>query len=835
MKKNLIPFFLVLFTFTLILAAPTAASAFSVTVNQTEVPYSSATGYPYDAGGTPMIPVQQTMTYYGAICATDPHTGDTVLNLGVNEIRVFDNQAKIAVNGNLVATGAAAVKKNGVLYAPAKEIITGLGGYYAYNGAKLEIATQTQDHAVYMLEKKKKARDIWGTWATANDQKNAGNYRAAIPNYEISVPGMLAEKNDLGLALCYQRLAICYARTGSYDKAAASFQRSSYYWNICGDDQTALITHKCDKNIREEIRLFWKTEDGARSVATAHRVNYEPERGVVLGYTSDATNTYPSTSAKQAGMWLTYAQYTDDVGPGTAIDRKIQSVADDTVIELAIEPGKGWSSLSDETTKNWALYLHNCGKKVMVRFANEMNDSSNGWYTSNYDTYKNGYIRFAKVFRQYAPEIPLIWAPNFFPENVVDHYYPGDDYVDYVGISSYIFSRTLTAAEIQANYDILGTGKRLDRWSQQIDFLYNRYAYKKPILISEGAVSYVDKNAGAQIVNEAAYQIGDMYTYLPIRYANLKYAVYFNIDKENKKEQYRLSDHAELLNAYNGAIQSDSFLSDFRQTAPFSYVPLEGLTERDLLPDTKQTLCAYVKYGDDSAVRSVRYSVNGTAVGTAAAPPYEITCDLKPYAGQRINIKAEILDKNGKVLTSKVFRVTVEGFSDVPAKAYFCDAVQWAVDQKITEGTSKTTFSPKNDCTRGQVVTFLWRAAGSPEPVTAENPFSDIAPKNYYYKAVLWAAENEITKGTSATAFSPNKTCSRGEIVTFLWRAAGSPQDGSGTENPFSDVRADKFYYQSVLWAVNRGVTKGSTASTFDPEKTCTRAEVVTFIYRDRK
>ncbi|MBQ6677538.1 MAG: S-layer homology domain-containing protein, partial [Clostridia bacterium] len=144
---------------------------------------------------------------------------------------------------------------------------------------------------------------------------------------------------------------------------------------------------------------------------------------------------------------------------------------------------------------------------------------------------------------------------------------------------------------------------------------------------------------------------------------------------------------------------------------------------------------------------------------------------------------------------------------------------------------SATTFSPEEGCTRGQVVTFLWRAAGCPEPAGSKNPFRDVKADDYFYKAVLWAVENEITNGTSAKTFSPEETCTRGQIVTFLWRASGSPSAGSAS-NPFKDVKAADYFRDAVLWAVAKGVTLGTDKTHFSPEDTCTRGQVVTFLYR---
>ena len=170
-------------------------------------------------------------------------------------------------------------------------------------------------------------------------------------------------------------------------------------------------------------------------------------------------------------------------------------------------------------------------------------------------------------------------------------------------------------------------------------------------------------------------------------------------------------------------------------------------------------------------------------------------------------------------------------FTDVGEKDYFYAPVLWAVGEKITTGMSATTFAPEAPCTRGQIVTFLWRAYGSPEPVTTENPFADVSPKAYYYKAVLWAVEQGITTGMSETSFAPDATCTRGQVATFLWRTQGKPEAAT-TENPFFDVSPKAYYYSAVLWAVEQGITQGTGKGNFSPEDDCTRGQIVTFLYR---
>ena len=167
---------------------------------------------------------------------------------------------------------------------------------------------------------------------------------------------------------------------------------------------------------------------------------------------------------------------------------------------------------------------------------------------------------------------------------------------------------------------------------------------------------------------------------------------------------------------------------------------------------------------------------------------------------------------------------------DVAEDAYYFDPILWAVEKGIAHGMSANTFAPDATCTRGQVVTFLWRASGCPQPQNTDNPFSDVKSGDFFYTAVLWAAEKGITAGTGNGTFDPHAECTRGQVATFLWRAQGSP--ASGGSNSFTDVAPGAYYYDAVLWAVENGITSGLDATHFGPNAACSRGQIVTFLYR---
>lgn len=260
-------------------------------------------------------------------------------------------------------------------------------------------------------------------------------------------------------------------------------------------------------------------------------------------------------------------------------------------------------------------------------------------------------------------------------------------------------------------------------------------------------------------------------------------------------------------------------------TAQFSAIPAGGTTD-------KYTLSFETNGG--SAVKAVTAEKNAVIDLTKYAPTKEGYDFSGWYSDSKLTtaVTSVTMTKDITVYAkwTEKSQTAKLPFTDVPETAYYRDAVAWAVEKDVTSGVTATTFAPDRVCTRAETVTFLWRAMGSPEPAAANNPFTDVSANDYYYKAVLWAVEKGITKGASDTTFSPAAPVTRAQTVTFLWRAAGMlAQSGS---NPFTDVQTGAFYTDAVLWAGSEGITEGTGTTTFSPNLGCTRAQIVTFLYR---
>jgi hypothetical protein len=252
------------------------------------------------------------------------------------------------------------------------------------------------------------------------------------------------------------------------------------------------------------------------------------------------------------------------------------------------------------------------------------------------------------------------------------------------------------------------------------------------------------------------------------------------------------------------------------QTAPDA-PELESRTENSItlkaIPDNANGVKAQYRMGDGDWQDSPVF--NNLSSGTE----YSFTvryAETKSYAASPASEAVTFSTKNV--------------FVDVPSDAYYAEAVEWAILNNATEGKDDTHFCPDDTCTRAEAVTFLWRAAGKPKPESTTLKFKDVPKDAYYYDAVLWAVDKGITKGTTKDTFSPDETCNRAQAVTLLWRYQGSLKVTG--ENPFDDVSENRFYSDAVLWAAQAEVTKGTTKNTFSPNRDCSRAQIVTFLWR---
>lgn len=276
----------------------------------------------------------------------------------------------------------------------------------------------------------------------------------------------------------------------------------------------------------------------------------------------------------------------------------------------------------------------------------------------------------------------------------------------------------------------------------------------------------------------------------------------------------------------------DSYVSDYVDALGHDMGEWEIIADPTCTGDGSESrCCSRCDYTETQSIDAVGHSYTGTVTAPTCTEQgfttYTCSC-----GDTYVSDEVPALGHDWKGTSCQRCNATRENpFADVADGSFYIDPVLWAVENGITNGTTPTTFNPNGTCLRAHVVTFLYRAAKSPEPSSTKNPFTDVKSGDFYYKPVLWAIEKGITNGISATKFGSVDVCNRAAVVTFLWRAAGSPEPES-TNNPFEDVKDTDFFYKPVLWAVENGITNGVDATHFGPGTDCNRAQVVTFLYR---
>lgn len=458
---------------------------------------------------------------------------------------------------------------------------------------------------------------------------------------------------------------------------------------------------------------------------------------------------------------------------------------------------------------------------VLLRIGGEMDIWTN---PAAPEEYKAAYNYIANLARSMAPNVELVWSPNYNSgwNGDVSRFYPDDSLVDWVGLSLY--------------YDYDSQNPELHwleaaRRGRFADPVYNAEnvvnvarAHNKPVIVTEGGAA---KN-GTQGETYAARQAAKAFSTLTMVFPEVKAIVCF--DKAVPEGDYTLS--GQVRTAADAAISANPALIKYGNSAAGTWVPLDTFSETvsgDLLLGAAG--CTYNRM-DISA----EYKLDGSQIASTLGSPNHCRINADELSAGRHKLEVVLgdgfgysktytytlnKDSSGTIAFSEGYLDTAVTFTDIDSSAYYYNAVLWSVDNGVTAGTSASTFSPDSACTRGQVVTFLWRATGRPEPVSAYNPFTDVSDTDYFYKPVLWAVEQGIASGTGADTFSPDDSCTNGHIITFLWRTMGKP----------GNTGSQLWYEDAVNWALGQGLLTG-IGKEFITRDNCPRADVVTFLYR---
>ncbi|NBD23958.1 hypothetical protein GT019_08750 [Paenibacillus sp. T1] len=506
--------------------------------------------------------------------------------------------------------------------------------------------------------------DAWGAYKQAQKLDGQGKYAEAIAKYKQIAPEFVKQRQYGNAAGMYRRIGDDYAKLQQYDNAVAGWELEAKYSGLAGQTQISIAAKRRADMLRSKASLFVETTAGAVGGANAHGAKFEPKNGALLGAYAELdpavhnpktanpfyTDRFPALTGKKHAAYLLYFTYGQ---PFSSIKSHVDHArAAGTAIELGLQPLKGLGEVKDDA------YLHQLardieasGVQVFLRFANEMNGDWVIWHTKDPNEYIAKFRLVAKVFHREAPNsVAMVWAPDRLPEYNIQDYYPGDDAVDWVGVSLYsIFDPSL---------DPLGQGEDRSSHLEKFDNIYKLYAARKPVFVSEGGVSYMYPEKKQDKTDWAVYKMNEFYATLPMLYPKVKAVFWFdsNHDASARIKNYMLSANPKLLAGYKQSVSSPFYLSSFGDESPIAYKPASAASP---VPASPQRVSAYVKTWSPTLAK-VTYAIGGRTVATAASPPWTAQIDFAPYGGKKIEVDVRAYDGRNKLVTTQKVPVSVK-------------------------------------------------------------------------------------------------------------------------------------------------------------------------------
>ena len=634
-----------------------SASAVDVYIDGNKVPFDDNTGYPFiTEEGRTLVPLRATMEAFGATVRWDAETKTALVTKNETTVAVKIGENRVFRNGTEIPNDAAAVIVNGRTYLPIRAVLEALDATVGWNGSVL-VTRPGAGTLIHEIENSgKKVSNYWAAWEKAMALKDAGNYAECIEKMKELAPTFLAKSDYNSDAMFYHHLGYCYDQINMKDEAAACYIRESELWELAGLHQESLDAARRASFSNSTVQMFMLTDREEYSARKNFGALYENSNGVQLGVTMKGSDPkymteFTKYSGKAAAAFILYG------GLDTPVSTYRQSFAEakkqDKIIQYALQPANlnDLLSIKENDTRiiKLAKDLKATGAKILIRFACEMNEVSSHWYTEDYAAYIRSFRYVADIFHEYAPNCAMVWSPNFYPADNMELYYPGDAYVDYVGISAYY--------EYAPETDPLQQGIDRSRFDAVLDTIVGLYGHKKPIIISEGGASYYHVASGKDITDLASKQLYNFLTYLPIKYPQVNAMYLFEtVDAGGRK--FELNKNETYRKVFAEAVSSDFYISHTKEETQGLQYSFE-LGNNVRVPGETVTLCAYFKTFNNDFSYAV-YAINGTEIGRVSDVPYSLSVDLSAYQGQTITLTATAYDSTGAVCAAKSYTLIVK-------------------------------------------------------------------------------------------------------------------------------------------------------------------------------
>ena len=646
----------VLLTIITVMLLSVSAMAVGVNIDFTPVSFNESTGYPFiDGNGRTLVPLRAAMEAFGASVVWDNEQHAAIITKGLQTVVCVQDENCIYLGGTKIDNDSATIIQNGRLYLPIRVVLEAFGAEVSWNG-DVNVVSGGVGGLINEIENSTiTVSNLWKSWEDALSVKNSGDYAKATELFKQLAPKFIRENDNDSRAILFKHLGECYLSMGKSGEASACFKREAYYW-------------QCAQKVQENIdanRRSMLSESAAVLYAKTNNSEYAPKNvkggrnGILIGAYAEGDravhdpssmdkfymNEFPKLVEKDMAAYLIYL--TEGKPLSTYKSHIEVAKQKNKIVQVALEPKNLYNlQPGDSYYIQLAKDMESSGCKFYLRFASEMNEPSCPWYTENAALYIEKFRIAADIFHQYAPSVTVVWSPNFYPSENIAQYYPGDNYVDAVGVSSYSVAAPST--------DPLGQGIDRSRWSTQLDYIYSLYGYKKPIIVSECGASVINPENGNNEYEFAAKQIEDYFTYLPIRYPNL--SAVFIWDSNHNMHRCSLSENPLSLDAFKKSIQGSMYLSDSKQSAGEVYYEL-GTNAN--VEGKSVEISSFIKTTKNDIAYAV-YRINGADIATSYSAPYSCTIDFSPYRNTRVKLELVAFDSNGALAASESMLVNVK-------------------------------------------------------------------------------------------------------------------------------------------------------------------------------
>lgn len=693
----------------------------------------------------------------------------------------------------------------------------------------------------------------WDLHLLAESKKASGDLVGAISAWEqiIDIYGNSITNDALTkCAVYWGNIADAYYKLGWYGEAAQSYKYSEYFWNFLGLTESALGPERTANRISTDLKVYAKTPIGY----VTNLAKYEPISGAYFGAPFDLDSQVNNQLIKVRDVYgkthtgyLMYIRWGEDIQQGTADQAKYLN----GILQVSWEPPADMKQIKYSDVSNFAKKLKDLGIPVFLRFACEMNLTSTQWGSTTPTVYKEKFRLIADTMHKEAPNVAVVWAPNYVPVETIDSFYPGDSYVDWVGINGYTdryFIGDPNSSQLMQDIYYQGYyANPLDRFK----YIYDKYSSKKPIFIAETGVQNYSINTNENFEDWAGNNIKRLYGYLPLIYPRIKAIFYFNVDSSlapglGLKQNYSLSKSEKVLSSYVQAIQTPYYLSKIGNYN-YQYKELKDVT---INKNTALELSTYVKLVDPT-VSKVDYRIDGIKVGDTKDIPFTSTMLLSTLSEGSHILKVSAYDKNNSLSATRVYKINVSGnnLSFEPGEVQYIPRHivikdidnHWAKDQInrlvgmwSVDGYSDGSFKPEQQITRAEFYKLLSYSLGM-NLETNTNAFVDV-PYGHWAKQLLdGGAQIGILKVQDYLEYGigEDMPITRYEMAVWAVRALNGGRDVESAKTKFSDNSQiiDK-YRGYINNAVSYGIIDGFEDGTFRPNDTATRAQAVSLIIR---